>query len=171
MRYIPAVLCSAALIALGFVAATPGVATAALDAAAPAGGMMVAGRTATLNGVIKGAPGVNLNCGSTTAEVHSNGKLIATVPTTSNGAGGCAFSTKVPANIALSSCAGRVALGAANEMGASRAFTFQSTQRSVVNGHERIGTLGSKNVFSTVSTLGSLNGGATQTTQITVGTE
>jgi len=56
MRFVPATLCSAALITLGFVAATPGTSLAALDAAAP-GGAMMAPRTATLNGVISGGKG------------------------------------------------------------------------------------------------------------------
>jgi hypothetical protein len=163
MRFVPATLCSAALVTLGMVAATPGVSTAALDA-------MAVGRTATLNGVITGGPGVKLSCGGVTAEVHdSSGKIVSTAPTTPNGAGGCAFAAKVPAGIALSSCAGRVALGAANQMGAMH--TFEMSSRSVVNGHERIGTLGSSHIFSTIVITGAITTGGASTANITVGAE
>jgi hypothetical protein len=171
MRFVPATLCSAALITLGFVAATPGTSLAALDAAAP-GGAMMAPRTATLNGVISGGKGVNLSCSGVTAEVHdSTGKIVATAPTTSNGNGGCAFSTKVPANIALTSCAGRVALGAMNQLNGGTHQSFMMTSRSVVNGHERIGTLGSSHIFSTVASVSAISGNGAGSANITVGAE
>ena len=124
MRFVTATLCSAALVTLGFVAATPAASLAALDASAPApAGMMAAPQMATLNGVISGK-GVNLSCSGVTAQVRGpNGNVVANAPTTPNGSGGCAFSAKVPMHMALTSCAGRVALGAMNESGRWAAAT------------------------------------------------
>jgi hypothetical protein len=48
---------------------------------------------------------------------------------------------------------------------------FMATQRTVVNGHERLGTLGSSHVFSTVANISALNGDGKSTANITVGTE
>jgi hypothetical protein len=169
MRSISAAACTAALAAFGLFAANPGVALAADAMMAP--GMKMAAM-ATVNGVISGGKGVNLDCGGTTAEVHdaSTGKVVASVPTTPAGGGSCAFSARVPAGIALSSCAGKVALGAANEMGGMHTM-FAATQRSVVNGHERIGMAGGAHVFSTVANIGAINGDGKSTATITVGTE
>jgi hypothetical protein len=176
MRFVSATLCSAALVTLGFVAATPAASLAALDAAAPGGAMMVAPRTATLNGVITGGKGINLSCSGVTAEVHdSTGKVVATAPTTSNGNGGCTFSTKVPANLALTSCAGRVALGAmvehTNDLNGGTRQTFMMTSRSVVNGHERLGTLGSSHIYSTIASVSAISGNNAGSANITVGAE
>jgi hypothetical protein len=169
MRSISAAICTTALAAFVLVAANPGAAVAADAMMAP--GMKMAAM-ATVNGVISGGKGVNLDCGGTTAEVHdaTTGKVVASVPTTPAGGGSCAFTARVPAGIALSSCAGKVALGAANEMGGMHSM-FMATQRTVVNGHERLGTLGSSHVFSTVANISALNGDGKSTANITVGTE
>ena len=170
MRFVTATLCSAALVTLGFVAATPAASLAALDASMP---NAVSGVSmTTLNGVISAGKGLTLNCSGVTAEVHdSTGKIVATAPTTPNGSGGCAFSAKVPMHMALTSCAGRVALGAANELnGRSQALSLNFT-RSMVNGHERIGTLGSSHIYSTVASIAAISGNSAAPVMITVGAE
>jgi len=170
MRFVTATLCSAALVTLGFVAATPAASLAALDASMP---NAVSGFSmTTLNGVISAGKGLTLNCSGVTAEVHdSTGKIVATAPTTPNGSGGCAFSAKVPMHMALTSCAGRVALGAMNELNGGTHQTFMMTSRSVVNGHERLGTLGSSHIYSTVASIPAITGANAPPATITVGAE
>jgi hypothetical protein len=169
LRFVPAMLCTAALAAS--VVAIPRVSNAAPDAVgAPAVQTKIT--FATLTGTITGGPGVKLSCAGTTAQVRdSSGKVVADVPTTPNGAGGCDYKASVQTRLALSACAGRVALGAINELGGANklSLNFRSTPRSVVNGHERLGTLGSANVYSTVANIGAITGN-TQA-NITVGTE
>jgi hypothetical protein len=167
VRFAPATLCAAALVV--FIVATPRVSNAALDASAPAPQTKLT--FTTLTGTIKGGPGVNLSCGGTSAQIRaSSGKIVADVPTTPNGSGGCDFKASVPMGLALSACAGRVALGAANQLvGVNKmSLNFSSTARSVVNGHERLGTLGSAHVYSSIATISGNSGG---NVNITVGTE
>ena len=155
MRILCATVCAGAILASSSLAANA-VETMKLNESA-----MVSTK---VTGDISGVGGVKLNCAGTTAQIHNNGKPVADVPTTSDGSGGCKFDTKVETSrlspLALTSCAGKVSLADANERLAL------ASSRTYANGHEKLGMLGTKSLYSTVA-----SGDGSADLKISVGSE
>jgi hypothetical protein len=104
--------------------------------------------TIIANGVVVGGPGVKLNCGSVSVEFHNaQGALVAKSNTTAGG-GGCAYSTKVPARMALTSCAGlftRSSIDSPNFAPAGAKMFDAASNR------EGLGTIGGMHIYSGIS--------------------
>jgi hypothetical protein len=156
LRSVSATVGAATLAAFGILVANPGAALAA-------------DTMGSLGGAISGGKGVKLDCGGTTVSVlDPSGKIVATGPTTPAGDGSCTFTLRVPAGVALSTCAGKIAF--ANDSGGMRSL-YLASPPMMVNGHEQLGTIGGNHVYSTVVSIASLSGGGRATAAIAIGTE
>jgi hypothetical protein len=58
-----------------------------------------------------------------------------------------------------------------NDLNGGTRQTFMMTSRSVVNGHERLGTLGSSHIYSTIASVSAISGNNAGSANITVGAE